>query len=511
MIDLAKLSDQELLALKAGDYSKLSDKTLLSLKEQQPSPEPQPEASKRAPGMKTGILSQVSNTLKTANPILGTGAVLSGMKPEQRNMALETVGFAAGEGVGGPVGAGIGTMIGRGGADLLNTLDEDPSKVTKALQMGAAVAMNPTNAFNISKDDLKQGLSTAADYTQTGSEAAIMSGMFKGAHELTKKAAPYIISKFAKITPDQVKTAISDPKFFAKYKGTVQAVDTKIKEISDTITTAKKSIAKRMYGAKQYLGLTDTPVEYTSVDQIQAAFKKAVSSPGKGAVTETLKEPLTGDLLKQTFSPRKPNPEALRNELINLNTSLNRLEQAKFSPAAAKLKGQIVSKIESLPSGKYMRGLSEKYSETEAALSQLGKNLQNPQIAPKLIDKMIKGDLKGVLSESGIKKSSAIREILKHSKKDPFRELKNEATAKELNQLVSPLVKDRLGMGLGLVGLVAHPSLQTLAAEGAMVAGTSPKLLSRLGQTLMNPPAGGSVGQGALLAAFENWRRRRSK
>lgn len=131
-MDFSQLSNEELLALKAGDYSKLSNKSLMSLKQQSTSIRPVPEDIANEKGLQDVSITPITkpdleqageqiatSKLGQAHPYLGAAAGTAVAKADDIAMAAAGLGEVAGAA---KAAKGAGQMVGEAVDPLLTAL-----------------------------------------------------------------------------------------------------------------------------------------------------------------------------------------------------------------------------------------------------------------------------------------------------------------------------------------------------------------------------------------------------
>lgn len=285
---------------------------------------------------------------------------------------------------------------------------------------------------------------------EMGTVGAI-SGLIPLSAQAVKNVYPKIAAHFTKTAPEAFERIMDDPAFLQKFSGSVESIQNRANEVVKGFSSVRDRLGKAFENFKTFYSMRPDAKEVMSelgktsgqgrtISEIVKDLKsvKMASSP---VVERKVISPLlgpSGNAIETTVKePGLFNREKLM-KLIKLNQDLNEATSGHFNDYTYKLKTMIKDELNKIPQGRHYQKLSERWSDFKEIEENLGRDLADPDKAPIVLEKMMRGDIKGVLRGSFGKVSKAVKELESLGGVKPIMQpLRDELMAGMLKQTVS--------------------------------------------------------------------------
>lgn len=192
------------------------------------------------------------------------------------------------------------------------------------------------------------------------------------------------------------------------------AVERAAKTLTESLDGLHKKAAAELNLSKKMYGL-DAPAVGRSSAQVQEAFEKLSGKPKYDPNS------LFPDFDRQ-IAPKMTRQQRLR-ELVSLDADLaDKINWANVGDEAEKVKlklrNDIRAEIAKAPMGAKMLAKVKAYGDVMAIKNALGSQLTDPVQAPAVLAKIVRGDLRGALSGTGLEQLDTILKLEKKLGKD---------------------------------------------------------------------------------------------
>lgn len=283
--------------------------------------------------------------------------------------------------------------------------------------------------------------------------AGILSALPPVTTAAVKKIYPHIAAKFTKTSSEAWQKLMDDPTFLQKFEGTAEAIKNRANAVVEGFQAVKKRLSDSFENFKTFYSMRPDASEVTSelaktsgqprtVADVVKDFK-SVKMQSAPVVEKQVTSPLMGPTGKPIVSMVKE-PGLFKRErlmkLIKLKQDLNESTQGHFNDYTYKLRNMINDEIRKIPQGRHYMKLQQRWSDFKDVEEALGRDMADPQKAPIVLEKFMRGDIKGTLSGSYGKVENAIKELEKFGGVKPIlAPLKDEILSGMLKGSVSEM------------------------------------------------------------------------
>lgn len=304
---------------------------------------------------------------------------------------------------------------------------------------------------------------------EAGASGAI-AGLIPLSAQFIKGLYPKIAAQFTKTEPEAFQRLMDDPQFLQKFSGSVESIRGRANEVVKGFQSVKDRLGTAFENFKTFYSmrpdanevvseLSKTSGNARSISEIVKDLKavKMASSP---VVERKVVSPLlgaSGNPIETTVKEPGLFARERLMKLIKLNQDLNQATEGSFNDYTYKLKSMIKDEIKKIPQGRHYMKLSERWSDFKEIEENLGRDLADPDKAPIVLEKMMRGDIKGVLRGSYGKVQSAVKELESLGGVKPImRPLRDEILAGMLRGSVSQLTPKGV---IGKAIMLSHPGI----------------------------------------------------
>lgn len=302
---------------------------------------------------------------------------------------------------------------------------------------------------------------------------------------LIKNVYPQLAAKLTSTSSEAFERQMDDPNFMKNYTGSVEAIRKRATYLINGFQEVENKLKKAFNNFAEFYQLnptdkealevlTETGGEPRSIRTIVSEFKKL-----KTQREPVLKETVESALLDASGKPIMQvieKPGLSQNErllkLLDLDRDLNSFKEGSFDKYTKNLKEQIRTSIKEIPGGARLQKIRSMWSDFSTIRDNLGKDLTDPQKSGVVLEKLVRGDIKGALSGEFEKVKYVIAELEKHGGLRPIlKPLRDEILSGMLKKPLTYIPRGAFG---GIL-LAVKPSL----AAAETIAG-SPRLAASM-------------------------------
>lgn len=340
---------------------------------------------------------------------------------------------------------------------------------------------------------------------------AALNGLLPVLPALIKKAYPTIASRLTDTPKEAFKKLQADPDFLKKYSGSVEAINTRSKNVVTWFKALEHNVKSKLDAVEEIYQIRPTAQEQIAenlkmagaprtIDVIEKEFGEIVKR-SKPFLSEKVKLPVLNAEGKEIFKTVKTPGLSKRDQLYHLSKLYDDLnEQLRIigdgttgNKSIFGLKTRLKQQIKTLPGGEELFDAKESFFKFRKVAENLTNAMTDEKTSPAVLEKLVRGDIRGALTikQEGLK--STIDEMERYGMPMTMKPLRNEILSGMLREATS---KNTIPKNLLSQFLFAfNPAL-----GAAHLAGSSPRLsaaMIQLGRTI--PMAESSVVAPSLL------------
>lgn len=319
-----------------------------------------------------------------------------------------------------PEGAGESVAAAIGESGPLMPLGGAMSAGWKGVRLAAGVGAG-TSAL------MQQSERGSIDPTEVSITAAL-NALLPGLPMLAKKAYAPMATWLTKLPEEAFEKVMADPNFLRRYAGTVESIRGRAQKLIEGFNSVEQGLKTQMNNMEEVLQIRPNEKEVAeeflktkgvarSMDVIVKELKDIQRRSAK-FVSEKVKSPILSadgkEVYKIVKSPGLTQRERLQKVLAldrDFNRNVNSDPDLLKLAHTQELKKMIGKEFKAIDGGEAYQALRTKWSEFKDIADGLSKDLIDDARSPAMFEKLMRGDIKGVLSGPAETKKAAIKAL----------------------------------------------------------------------------------------------------